>query len=198
MVKIPPLSTFAGTWTLLNQTTIINGTLSDMINGTGDKPIGRIIYTATGYMSANIMTSNHTQRPPNLRYPSNAASESDADWALVGKHTLAYAGPFYVNETGWEEEGKGQLIHGPLTVANVPSWYVALSSFLELPFSKFAGYGERKGRGSADADRVGTEQQRNYTLLENGTLLHFHLENANNGGTVGDLWWRKVDGNVSP
>lgn len=54
-----------------------------------------------------------------LTYPSKP-NQSDAEWALVGKHTLAYAGGLSVKEGSTCENGT--LYHGPLTVANVPSW----------------------------------------------------------------------------
>lgn len=71
-------------------------------------------------MSATI-TATEPQLRPNLTFPFQA-TDSDADWALVGKHSIGYAGPFRVNEALPANKTSGQVLHGPLTVANVPTW----------------------------------------------------------------------------
>lgn len=89
----------------------------------GDNPVGTLFYTPSGYVSANLASADPALRP-NLTYPDPANDTSNIpEWALVGKHTIAYAGPFTVikarrNRHVWE----GQLMHGPFIVANQPSW----------------------------------------------------------------------------
>ena len=69
-----------------------------------------------------MASTNSSQRPTNIAYPYKK-DDPFGDWALVGQHSLAYSGPF--SFTGRNEEpGKlqGELRHGPLIVANVPSF----------------------------------------------------------------------------
>lgn len=70
-------------------------------------------------MSATIAATEPELRPEALTFPFQA-SQSDADWALVGKHTLGYAGP-YMFAAG-ATKAAGTIIHGPLTVGNVPAY----------------------------------------------------------------------------
>lgn len=46
---------------------------------------------------------------------------SDAEWAIIGKHNLAYGGPVSIKLLEEGEEDQGTITHGPLTMANVPS-----------------------------------------------------------------------------
>lgn len=71
-------------------------------------------------MSATITATEPALRP-NLTFPFQA-SDLESDWALVGKHSIGYAGPFRVNEALPANKTSGQVFHGPLTVANVPAW----------------------------------------------------------------------------
>lgn len=87
----------------------------------GTAPIGLLTYTPSGYMSATITATEPSLRPLNLTFPYQP-TDSDSDWALVGKHSIGYAGPWRVNEELPHNETQGQIFHGPLTVANVPSW----------------------------------------------------------------------------
>lgn len=59
---------------------------------------------------------------------SNLASADffDAQCALVGRHSLAYAGPFSIGRVGPASVMSGEVIHGPLLVANVLTWNNAL------------------------------------------------------------------------
>lgn len=72
-------------------------------------------------MSATITATEPELRPANLTLPF-LDSQSDADWALVGKHGVAYAGPISMSDEVEPTETHGQIFHGPLIVANVPSW----------------------------------------------------------------------------
>lgn len=86
----------------------------------GDAPVGILTYSKSGYMSATITATEPGLRP-NLTFPFQV-TDSDADWALVGKHSIGYAGPFRVNEALPANKTNGQVFHGPLVVANVPTW----------------------------------------------------------------------------
>jgi hypothetical protein len=72
-------------------------------------------------MSATITATEPSFRPPQLTFPFKA-NDTDADWALVGKHSIGYAGPLRLSDGIPANETHGQVWHGPLTVANVPSW----------------------------------------------------------------------------
>lgn len=127
MVSPPPVSEvvayLAGVWSLLNITTIhTNGTIrppNSSGGGTGANPVGLIQYTTSGWMAANIMSSTPSHRPTNITYP-GLPTDSDADWAKVGKHIVSYAGPFSV--TPWADGKNGNLTHGPLYFAQMPNW----------------------------------------------------------------------------
>lgn len=71
-------------------------------------------------MSATIAATEPAFRP-NLTFPYQD-SDLDSDWALVGKHSIGYAGPFRVNDALPANKTQGQLFHGPLVAANVPTW----------------------------------------------------------------------------
>lgn len=111
-------------------------------------------------MSATIAATEPGFRPENLTFPFQA-SQLDEDWALVGKHTLAYAGPFTFMEGS--TNSSGTVVHGPLTVGNVPSW-------------------------------VGSNQSRNYTVFAGqDEALLLNIFSARTDGTVGELWWQKLE-----
>ncbi|KAG9205514.1 hypothetical protein G6514_008156 [Epicoccum nigrum] len=114
------IAALAGTYTLVNTSSTLNNLpIPDLAYG--DHPVGLLTYTPTGYMSATITASEPSLRPSNLTFPFQP-TDSDADWALVGKHSIGYAGPWRVNEELPHSKTSGQIFHGPLTVANVPSW----------------------------------------------------------------------------
>ncbi|KAF2870622.1 Lipocalin-like domain-containing protein [Massariosphaeria phaeospora] len=115
-------SFISGAWLLLNNTpTDLNGTpLTGPANlPVGLHPVGMLTYHPTGYMSANIASTDADHRPLSVSYPFKA-NDSDADWAQVGKHTLAYAGQVSASEDS--TTSSGTLTHGPLVVASIPSW----------------------------------------------------------------------------
>ncbi|KAI1138603.1 Lipocalin-like domain-containing protein [Hypoxylon sp. FL0543] len=116
------IKAITGTWLYLNVTSYFdNGTISHHEDaGLGRFPVGILTYNANGWMSANFMSSRPEDRPPNIDIETQDVG-TDAEWALIGKHTLAYAGPWYVSETT-EEVDVGQITHGPTKVAWVPTW----------------------------------------------------------------------------
>ncbi|KAI6258699.1 hypothetical protein MCOR19_004932 [Pyricularia oryzae] len=113
------IQAIAGTWTLLNTTTTRNGVLVENVYGIS--PVGILLYTVDGYMSATITSTHPQDRPAALSFPPRA-DQSDSDWATIAKRSISYAGPFVINDQVPTTETSGQIFHGPLTVANVPSW----------------------------------------------------------------------------
>ncbi|KAJ4357738.1 uncharacterized protein N0V89_002314 [Didymosphaeria variabile] len=113
------INALAGTYTLVNTSSTLNNVpVPDAAYG--EAPVGILTYSKSGYMSATIVATEPAFRP-NLTFPYQE-NDSDADWALIGKHSLGYAGPFSVNEALPANKTGGQLFHGPLVVANVPTW----------------------------------------------------------------------------
>ncbi|TLS24268.1 hypothetical protein PpBr36_09081 [Pyricularia pennisetigena] len=86
----------------------------------GISPVGILIYTGDGFMSATITSTHPQDTPAALSFPPQA-DQSDHDWATVAKHSISYAGPFVINDQMSATETSGQVFHGPFTVANVPS-----------------------------------------------------------------------------
>lgn len=87
----------------------------------GDNPVGVLMYSPEGFMSANLNANDTAERPASLAFPF-APNDSVSDWALVGEHALTYAGPFHIGDTVPATNLSGQIIHGPLTTALVPSF----------------------------------------------------------------------------
>ncbi|CAI6230374.1 unnamed protein product [Periconia digitata] len=144
-----------GVWVLLNQTrTDLNGVPKEVI-----PYLGLITYHADGYMSANLASTEPQKRPANLTYPAEDG-QSDSDWALVGRNTLAYAGNCSVEP--WSTTTNGTLIHGPLLVADVPSW-----------------------QGTNQTRNYQVTQEGEKTVLR----LWIHREGSD---TIGNLYWAKI------
>ena len=78
--------------------------------------MGILIYHPLGYVSVNLWSTD----PGAI--PAPADEYNDAEWALIGHHTLSYAGPLQV----WEgsNETRGTLAHGPLVMSSYPKWVV--------------------------------------------------------------------------
>lgn len=110
-------------------------------------------------MSATIAATEPQFRPESLTFPFQA-NQSDEDWALVGKHTLGYAGPFtFINGS---TNSSGTLIHGPLTVGNVPAWV-----------------GSNQTRNYT-------------VFTESEEVILLNVFSARTDGTIGELWWQKL------
>lgn len=69
-------------------------------------------------MSANMASTHEPWRPKHLRWPPGE-TDADADWALVGKHAMAYAGTWAMNSSFPATETEGHVVHSPF-VASVP------------------------------------------------------------------------------
>jgi hypothetical protein len=94
----------------------LNGNIKPRDNF-GRHPVGQIIYDPAGYMSASISSTDPEHIPP-TRNPDEA---TDADRALMSKHSLAYSGQLHVE---WENSTAtvGRLTHGPLVMSSHTSW----------------------------------------------------------------------------
>lgn len=106
----------------------ISLTISSYFNGElipdaayGAAPVGIITYSKSGYMSATISATEPELRPQGLTFPFTP-DQSDADWALVGKHSIGYAGQYTISDAIPATAESGQIFHGPLVSANVPRW----------------------------------------------------------------------------
>jgi hypothetical protein len=159
----PILKALSGTYALVNTSSSRNGEpIPDLPYGKA--PVGLLIYTESGFMSATI-TATEPEFRPNLTFPYQP-NDSDADWALVGKHSIGYAGPYSVNNELPATETEGQIFHGPLTVANVPSWE-----------------GQRGKRNYTIVD-----------VEEKGEKVRYlRIGSERGNGYRGILWWKRVD-----
>ncbi|KAL6705934.1 hypothetical protein ACN47E_006213 [Coniothyrium glycines] len=157
------LKALAGTYSLVNTSSTLNG-VSIPDEPYGEHPVGILIYTASGFMSATI-TATESNLRPNLTFPFQA-NDTDADWALVGKHSIGYAGPFRISDTIPANETDGQVFHGPLTVANVPTW---------------VGANHRRNYTVVEVEEA------------NKTVKYLRIGSERGGGYRGVLWWKRVD-----
>ncbi|KAI9155118.1 hypothetical protein HJFPF1_07686 [Paramyrothecium foliicola] len=121
MVKCNDIfAVLAGTYSLINTTSYLNGEpIPDAAYG--EAPTGIITYSKSGYMSATISATEPELRPQHLTFPFTP-DQNDTDWALVGKHSIGYAGPYSISDAIPATPENGQIFHGPLVAANVPRW----------------------------------------------------------------------------
>ena len=115
-------------------------------------------------MSATITATEPWLRP-NLTFPFQA-NDTDADWALVGKHSIGYAGPLRISDDIPANETDGQVFHGPLTVANVPTW---------------VGANQRRNYTVIEREEEGK------------VAKYLKIGSERGGGYTGVLWWKRVD-----
>ncbi|CAL3968303.1 unnamed protein product [Diplocarpon coronariae] len=156
------LRALAGTYSLVNTSSTRDWVpIPDAVYG--EAPVGQLIYTASGFMSATITASEPEFRPA-VSFPYKA-NETDADWATVGRHSIGYAGPLSINLDLLANLTHGQLFHGPLTVANVPTM-VGVSQVRNYTVIKTREQGEE-----VTYIRIGSER---------------------GGGFRGELWWKKI------
>ncbi|KAK2054628.1 hypothetical protein LY76DRAFT_551834 [Colletotrichum caudatum] len=113
------IAILAGTYQLLNTSATRDGVpVEDRTYGSN--PVGILSYSKSGYMSATITSTDPADRPANLTFPYQDG-QSEAAWAAIGRHSIGYAGPVSITDAVEATATSGQLVHGPLTVANVPS-----------------------------------------------------------------------------
>ncbi|RMZ67445.1 Lipocalin-like domain-containing protein [Pyrenophora seminiperda CCB06] len=157
------LAALAGTYSLLNTSSTLNN-VPIPESTYGQHPVGLLIYTAAGFMSATITATEPALRP-SVSFPYKA-NETDAEWALVGKHSIGYAGPLSINTAFPANETNGQVFHGPLTVANVPTLA-----------------GERQPRNYTIVER----------MEEGKVVKYLRIGSERGDGHRGLLWWKKMD-----
>lgn len=78
-------------------------------------------YSASGFVSATLNSMDAADRPATLTFPFED-TDPDSAWALIGEHTLAYAGPFHISDAVPATNESGQVIHGPLISSTIPSF----------------------------------------------------------------------------
>ncbi|ORY56637.1 Lipocalin-like domain-containing protein [Pseudomassariella vexata] len=119
MVSTRTISLFTGAFTLLNITRTENGAIINDNTG-GSHPTGIITYSTNGYVSVLIHATEPEWRPESLNML-DQDERFDSQWALVGKHSGAYSGPFGFDEAAMVDENNGVVLHGPLTAASLPA-----------------------------------------------------------------------------
>lgn len=124
MVAYRTLELFLGAWGLINKTRTSDGV--EVYNESyGNNPSGVIMYTPSGYMSALLTTTDPEDRPQGLTLPAQD-DQTDHDWANIGRHTLAYSGPFFFNDALTVNESAGQIVHGPIRTTTLPRFVGSL------------------------------------------------------------------------
>jgi len=108
-------------------------------SATGEFPAGVISYSPTSHVSAILISTTPSHRPLNIVWPGNLTQETEHDWALIGAHTLSYSGPITFTRID-KGATSGEINHGALTVANVPS---LIGTTLTRNYTIFKEGGER-------------------------------------------------------
>ncbi len=105
-------SSFVGTWRLLSwQAREPDGTIRHVY---GRNPVGYLIYTADGYVSAEIMDPDRRQSDPHFPLePADAQTLAEGDRALAYSTYVSYCGTYTVEE--------GTVVHH-VKAGLVPSW----------------------------------------------------------------------------
>ncbi|KAK3998189.1 hypothetical protein QBC44DRAFT_805 [Cladorrhinum sp. PSN332] len=106
----------AGTYALHNYTIIRDG-VPGLVRWWGTGIDGVISYSPTGWVTTTMRSNDPTLLPQNLAYPPQEG-QLDSDWAMIGRSSLAYAGPYTVNVTS---KTTGSIAHGPLIAGSIPS-----------------------------------------------------------------------------
>ena len=103
---------FVGTWKLISwEVTQPDGTIRSLY---GKNVVGYLIYTADGYMSAEIMDPDRQQSDPNFPLETAAAQTlSDSDRARAYSTYLSYCGTYSV---------EGDIVTHHVKAGLIPSW----------------------------------------------------------------------------
>ncbi len=90
-------SSFVGTWRLLSwEAREPDGTIRHVY---GRNPVGYLIYTADGYVSAEIMDPDRRQSDPHFPLePADAQTLAEGDRALAYSTYVSYCGTYTVEE----------------------------------------------------------------------------------------------------
>ncbi|KAB2580395.1 hypothetical protein DBV05_g780 [Lasiodiplodia theobromae] len=118
---------FVGAWGFINST-LYNTTTGDIVTNDWAYPVpsGMSLFTPNGY-TALIVTANDRTRPelrPTYLDQSDYSSGTDAEWALIGKYSIAGAGPYHLsNVTDGDDECEGPqgTVTGSFLTATLPS-----------------------------------------------------------------------------
>ncbi|GME34918.1 hypothetical protein GTA08_BOTSDO09092 [Neofusicoccum parvum] len=122
------LNCFVGAWGFINSS-LVNTTTGDLIPGDWAYPVpsGMSLYTPNGFC-ALLVTANDTTKPelrPTYLDQSDYSSGTDAEWALIGKYSIAGAGPYHLsNITGGNDTsgtGPQGTVTGEFWTATLPS-----------------------------------------------------------------------------
>ena len=104
-------SQLIGSWELVDYLAFKEGG-GETVYPLGKNAQGIIIYTADGYMSAQL------QRPGQIPFKVNDLhGGTPEEWSKAGENYVAYTGPYYVDETGGEP-----IIQHHMTNCSFPSW----------------------------------------------------------------------------
>ncbi|KAK0615093.1 hypothetical protein B0T17DRAFT_646469 [Bombardia bombarda] len=160
------LNAIAGAYSLVNTTVLLDGVVQPPSSDWGSSSHGTLVYTATGYVSVVITTLVPELRPVNVTWPPRTG-QTDADWLLVGRHSLSYSGHMSISDDVPyaripPTKKSGTVLHGPIIVSPVNS--------LE-----------------------DTVMERNYTVLEaKGDGLYLKID-FHTRSVESILWWKKMD-----
>ena len=114
-------------------------------------------------MSATL-TATEPEFRPNVTFP-YLESQTDEEWATVGRHSIGYAGPLRLNTALPYTKTQGQVFHGPLMVANVPT---------------MVGQEQRRNYTVVDVKEQGKK------------VRYLRIGSERGGGYRGELWWKKL------
>lgn len=113
MPSVSIRSQLIGAWELTEYCAYLPSDESDKLYPMGPEAQGIIMYTPDGYMSAQLLTPG--QKP----FGENEfGGGTEAEWAITGKHYVAYTGNFYLDESG-DEKDRPILMHN-MRCANLP------------------------------------------------------------------------------
>ncbi|KAK8015405.1 Lipocalin-like domain-containing protein [Apiospora arundinis] len=118
---------FVGAWGFINST-LVNTTTGERITDDWGYPVpsGLSLFTPNGWC-ALLVSANDTTMPdlrPRFLDQSNITSGTDADWANIGKYSIAGAGPYRLsNVTSSCRAGEGPqgVVTGNFITSTLPS-----------------------------------------------------------------------------
>ena len=97
-----------GAWELISYRAPLASDPNNILYPMGENATGIIMYTSTGYMSAQLQTPGAQGfEPPG----------TDSDWADLGRKYIAYTGRFWLDEEG---DAEGPLLVHEMRNANWP------------------------------------------------------------------------------
>ncbi|KAK4165471.1 hypothetical protein QBC43DRAFT_287640 [Cladorrhinum sp. PSN259] len=161
------IKALAGTYALVNLTNSRNG-IPDPAPEPG-RWKGLLIYTSTGRMSVSMTSYTLADLPNNgagMTWPPPDDLSLDPGWTIVGKHVLAYGGPFSVDPAYPATKESGGVIHGPLDIMSAPELIGTIQR---------RNYTVVREKGK-----------------DGGVYVNLHFEIPARG-LASVLWWKKID-----